>query len=353
MTTSRTPSRFRATACHHSPCKWSCYAVGTKHGTLSIKHVTFADGVKVTHTTIRSRAVGRALEIDYQKNYRDGSKASQYEGLGGFQVRYHKMVPGNKSAKLIRQTEDIRKGFQYIQKNGPQDSVKGDFTTWAEEHHKGIPAVSGRFTPEHAIIWIEKSEIGKSPVSYTLAHLMSAFWLVPAERVDQHPSFQTTNHRDYFRNERDRRTKPRVYDDGNIKLARLASIKAVTEVSGVDRKTMARYNASSFEKNQFCQACSNPCDRSAEPPMAANVTSDRVDCENFYKIARPSFHKDFNEEDLIAVFKRSAVVVFTDIAIYFRPLLAPTEIPSSVTVVTLVWCLSVLARNYPPTCAAT
>ena len=34
---------------------------------------------------------------------------------------------------------------------------------------------------------------------------------------------------------------------------------------------------------------------------------------------RPSFHKDFNEEDLIAVFKRSAVVVFTEIGIYVRP----------------------------------
>ena len=175
------------------------------------------------------------------------------------------------------------------------------------------------FVLEHAIIWIGKSEIGKSPLSYTMANLKSAFWKIQENSPDDKPCLQTANHLDYFRKERGRRTKPRVFDDGNLNLEQPASVKAVTEVSGIDRKTMARYNASSYEKNQFCQACSNPYDRHQEPPMAPKVSSDEVSFDTFFKIVRPSFHKDFNEEDLIAVFKRSAVVVFTEIGIYVRP----------------------------------
>ena len=53
--------------------------------------------------------------------------------------------------------------------------------------------------------------------------------------------------------------------------------------------------------------------------MAPNVSSDEVSFDIFFNIVRPSFHRDFNEEDLIAVFKRSAVVVFTEVGIYVRP----------------------------------
>ena len=45
----------------------------------------------------------------------------------------------------------------------------------------------------------------------------------------------------------------------------------------------------------------------------------RFSFDIFFNIVRPSFHRDFNEEDLIAVFKRSAVVVFTEVGIYVRP----------------------------------
>ena len=85
------------------------------------------------------------------------------------------------------------------------------------------------FVLEHAIIWIGKSEIGKSPLSYTMANLMSAFWKIQKNSPDDKPCFQTANHLDYFRKERGRRTKPRVVDDGNLNLEQPASVKAVTE----------------------------------------------------------------------------------------------------------------------------
>ena len=181
-----------------------------------------------------------------------------------------------------------------------------DFTPWA------LNTVFAPLLPhliEHALIWIGKSEVGKSPASYTLSHLMSAFWLLQEGRAEDPPSFQTAS---------GRRNKPRVFDDGNLYLETPAAVKAIAEVSGIDRKTMARYNASSYAKNQLCQACSNPYDRTVEPTMRAGASSDTVSFKEFYKLVRPSFHRDFDEEDLLAVFKRSCVVVFTEVGIYIR-----------------------------------
>ena len=52
--------------------------------------------------------------------------------------------------------------------------------------------------------------------------------------------------------------------------------------------------------------------------MGEGSSSDHIDFDTFFKLVRPSFHKDFDYEDLIAVFKRSVVVVFTDRGIYIR-----------------------------------
>ena len=332
-----------------------------------VKHIRFAEGTKILSSTIANMSTGRPVEIDYQKNFRDGTRALPYmlEGLGGFQVRYQKLVPLNASNKVPKETEDIRKGFQFLKQHGPQENSDGQFTSWTEEQvnnpdsilykwdrgtikeflrcqaDKGAqadtisdwPLTLADFTPwalntvfapllpyliEHAVIWIGKSEVGKSPASYTLSHLMSAFWLLQEGRAEDLPSFQTASSLDYCRKERGRRNKPRVFDDGNFYLETPAAVKAITEVSGIDRKTMARYNASSYAKNQLCQACSNPYDRNGEPTMRAGASSDTVSFQEFYKLVRPSFHRDFDEEDLLAVFKRSCVVAFTEIGIYIR-----------------------------------
>ncbi|CAE7216007.1 unnamed protein product [Symbiodinium microadriaticum] len=285
----------------------------------------------------------RALEIDYCKHYREGGCGLQYllEAMGGFR--------------------DIRKGFAFIREAGPAENSDGQFTSWTEEQvnhpngplfkwdkgtikeflhclaDKGSQANTIRdwpltlksFTPwalntifapilprilEHAVILIGKSEVGKSPTAYTLTNLASAFWLLQKGRENETPSFQSCSHLDYFRKERGRPTKPRVFDNGNFNLESPASVKAVTEVTGFDKKTMARWNASSYEKNQLFVVCSNP----TKPALPPQTNSDTVSFEAFYKLVRPSFHKDFDEEDLMGVFKRSVRIVFTDMGIYVR-----------------------------------
>ena len=332
-----------------------------------VKHIKFVDGTKVLHSTILGMCVGQPLELDFQKHSREGGRAFQYmlEGLGGFQIRCQKLIPAGASNKVPKETEDIRAGFEFIRKHGPQDNSLGEFTTWTEEQvndpngplrkwDRGVikeylrcladsgsqantisdwPLTLKSLTPwalnhvvgpvlphlkNHAVVWIGRSEVGKSPVSYTVSAIVSAYWLLQEDRTDQPPMFQTSNHLDYFRKEKGRVTKPRVFDDGNLNMEMPASVKAVTEVSGIDRKTMARWNASSYAKNQLCQVCSNPFDDTAEPPMSNNAVSDEVNFEDFYKLVRPSFHRDFNREDLMGVFKRSVFVVFTNKGIYLR-----------------------------------
>lgn len=47
------------------------------------------------------------------------------EDLGGFQVRYQKLVPAGASNKPSKDTEDIRKGFQIIKTNGVDENSEG------------------------------------------------------------------------------------------------------------------------------------------------------------------------------------------------------------------------------------
>ena len=72
---------------------------------------------------------------------------------------------------------------------------------------------------------------GKSPVSYTLSSVVSAYWLIQEEKEGS-PCFQTCNHLDYFRKEKGRRSKPRVFDDGDLNLEHPAGVKAVTASTG-------------------------------------------------------------------------------------------------------------------------
>ena len=362
------PSPIRVNSRVETPYNMQLFILPADSGKHHIvKHIKFSEGTKVFHSTIRTMCTGQALEINYNQNYREGGRALQYllEGLGGFQVRYQKLVPAGGPNKQAKETNEIRTGFAFIRKEGPEENSDGQFTFWTEEQvndpnspiykwdrsvvkeflrcladqgsqAKSItdwPLTLKSLTPwclneviapilprvlEHAVIWIGKSYVGKSPVSYTLSKVVSAYWLIQENKEGQRPVFQTANHLDYFRKEKGRRTKPRVFDDGNLNLEHPAAVKAVTEVPGIDRKTMARWNAASYTKNQLCQVCSNPYDRSVEPDTPPNTNSDTIPFEVFFKLVRPSFHKDFDEEDLMAIFKRSLVVVFTEKGIYTR-----------------------------------
>ena len=83
------------------------------------------------------------------------------DGLGAFQVRYQKLVPLNASNKAPKETEDIRRGFQFLKQHGPQENSDGPFTPWTEEqvnsllsrkhslqmgsrHHQRVPSLPGR-----------------------------------------------------------------------------------------------------------------------------------------------------------------------------------------------------------------
>ena len=119
-----------------------------------VKHVRFADNTKVLDSVIVNMCSGQPLEVDYQKHFREGSRALQHmlEGLGGafgcesqlafctqydlnttgVQVRYCKLVPaGSRGTKPTKETEDIGKGFAFIKEYGPMENSEGQMTVWA------------------------------------------------------------------------------------------------------------------------------------------------------------------------------------------------------------------------------
>eukprot|EP00439_Symbiodinium_sp_Y106_P048307 s4547_g6.t1 len=100
-----------------------------------VKYIKFTENTKVNHQTILNMCSGRACEIDLQKHFREGSRGLQYmlEGLGGFQVRYFKLIPAGSSNKVPKETDDIRKGLEHIRKFGPPENANGEFTSWTEE----------------------------------------------------------------------------------------------------------------------------------------------------------------------------------------------------------------------------
>ncbi|CAE7356601.1 unnamed protein product, partial [Symbiodinium sp. CCMP2456] len=217
-------------------------------------------------------------------------------------VKHIKFSEGGPN-KQAKETNEIRTGFAFIRKEGPEENSDGQFTFWTEEQvndpNSPIYKWDRSVVKEFLRCLADQGSQAKSITDWPLTLKSLTPWCL---------------------NEviKGRRTKPRVFDDGNLNLEHPAAVKAVTEVSGIDRKTMARWNAASYAKNQLCQVCSNPYDRSVEPDMPPNTNSDTIPFEVFFKLVRPSFHKDFDEEDLMAIFKRSLVVVFTEKGIYTR-----------------------------------
>ena len=203
---------------NRTPYNMQLFILEQGHETYHIvKHIKFIDNTKVNHQTILNMVYGRALEINLQSHFREGSRALQYmlEGLGGFQVRYMKLFPQGSSSKPTKETEDIRKGFDFIRLEGPEENSDGQFTSWTEEQvndpasplykwergtikeflrcladqgsqantikdwsltFKSIApwALNHVISPilphilEHAIVWIGLSYVGKSPMSYTI-----------------------------------------------------------------------------------------------------------------------------------------------------------------------------------------
>ena len=103
-----------------------------------VKYIKFPENTKVNHKTILNIYSGGACEVDLQKHLREGSRGLQYmlEGLGGFQARYFKLIPAGSSNKVPKETDDFRKGFEYIRKFRPQGNANGEFISWTEEEEE-------------------------------------------------------------------------------------------------------------------------------------------------------------------------------------------------------------------------
>ncbi|CAE7335505.1 unnamed protein product [Symbiodinium pilosum] len=189
---------------NRTPYNMQLFILEQGHETYHIvKHIKFIGNTKVNHQTILHTVYGRALEIT--------CKVIFVKVL----VRYMKLFPQGSSSKPTKETEDIRKGFDFIRLEGPEENSDGQFTSWTEEQVndpasplykwergtikeflrcladqgsqantiKDWPLTFKSIAPwalnhvispilphilEHAIVWIGRSYVGKSPMSYTI-----------------------------------------------------------------------------------------------------------------------------------------------------------------------------------------
>ena len=101
------PEPVRMKGNFQAPYNMQIFIIPKEGGKKDIsKHIKFLEGAKVLHSSIISMRQGVPLEIDLQGKYRDGGRGLQYmlEGLGGFQVRYQKLVSAGASSKMPKET---------------------------------------------------------------------------------------------------------------------------------------------------------------------------------------------------------------------------------------------------------
>ena len=102
-----------------------------------VKHFRMANGGKVSESMMHFMAHGSAFDINFTGHFRDGPRGLQslLENLGGFQVRYAKLVPSANARQPPKELGDIAKGFEYLRQkheDGLQEDGLGQFIEFAE-----------------------------------------------------------------------------------------------------------------------------------------------------------------------------------------------------------------------------
>lgn len=331
-----------------------------------LKHI-FTEGIKVAADQVQRMCFGLAMQINYGKNFRDGGRGFNYllDQLGGWQARYVKLVPNLKgSAKVSKDVESIKAGYDYLRKCGPRGNNSLEQSEWAEIQvvTEGSPLygwsaaavesrlrtlsaasstartvemfpltlkdVAGWFLDDvlykilpclltSSVIFLGKPGRGKSPVMRILCFLFSKYWIQEDGRDDLKPSMRVANKLDYFRGEPGSKYKPLAFDDGLLHKQGMDDLKAYHDMTDEDAQAWARWGGSKFEMNQLRVSGANPIDENAETHPKCS-TGAMMSHECFLKLIKPSIHPDASDDDVMAVLKRASVVVATDAWIYVR-----------------------------------
>ncbi len=189
-----------------------------------------------------------------------------------------------------------------------------DTAPWFREHV--LKEILGNWLSSTFML-IGKSGIGKSPIAKILAMLFSHYHIANIEGRNgiARACFRTTSDFEHMKYEPGRIERSEIYDDGKLQMQPPERVKAFNDNTEEERRTVQRYTGCVWPGQQGRITNNNPYDASGEPGNAP--TSGKIQFEMFFKMIRPTFHKDMEREDVIACIKRSNVVLCTDRRVYY------------------------------------
>ena len=127
------------------------------------------------------------------------------------------------------------------------------------------------------------------------------------------PSMVTAKYIDMFRGEHHTVYQPPTLDDHNPKSIGVDMAKAFLNPSEEDALLWARWGGAGFDMGSFRQAVTNPYKKGIKLGDGAYMS-----WVDFLKLIEPSLPKDYDDEDIEALLRRTGIIVITETEIVFR-----------------------------------
>ena len=341
-----------------------------------VKFIAFqsdAHDGKVKAQLAAAYCLGKPYLINYGSNMKNGKKVFHhlFEMLGGIQIRQWELQGGSgpSAVEVVSGAEAaaIDLGFDFIEKSWTERSIptlgvgqmrwiakqlitptsplyaQGDYK-WTEKYiekactklrEQGslaravadcpytlktlqpwfVDGVLTQLAPHldiRSIGFIGSAGSGKTPAMETIACMFSRYW----KRKLSLPGgacYRLGSDLDFFRGDVGTRDRPDGLDDADPKTIPPAKWKAFADVGLTEAMTRERWGASKWVRNQLRLFAFNPICVTGEPRAGVFVTH-----AQFLQIINPCWHKDMDDESVLAVLKRSCLVVITKVWCYWR-----------------------------------
>ncbi|CAJ1444831.1 unnamed protein product [Effrenium voratum] len=335
-----------------------------------LKHIIFPDQVKAEF--VSTLCHGEVHTVSWQANAKNTKKAIQYmlEKMGGFQVQSFAlqasgnggMQSDNKNNNFFQglTEENIDQGFDFIEAHGPRThhsntqlrwiskqfiSDESPIQTWPERLIKealrnlmndGVLALPVYDFPltlvdvEPSVLTVLEEifpcftdkacgmhgvhNVGKTPLGRTIAMAMSRYWVQKLNSKNE-PGFREACEFDFFRGEAGRQDRPDIFDDGSLAEQPMRKLKGFCDV-GNTVLTKERWGAAKFPQGQLRLYMSNDIDLAAEPSFENAGYS--ISHQQFMQMVEPAWMKGSSISDVMAVMKRTCVLLITNDFLYWR-----------------------------------
>ena len=162
---------------------------------------------------------------------------------------------------------------------------------------------------------------GKSPLLQVLAMAVSKYWISQPDittKLDS-PCFRVAESLAVFRGEPGLIECPDIFDDGDVNLQTITSLKAFLGQIRIEGMIFARWGASKFQKHQLRALADNKFDADVEPEIHERINDGTaIKQEHFVDMLRPAFPKGISLSDIDALLKRETWMVNTKTSVYIR-----------------------------------